>query len=284
MSNSYKISFSALRQERLQNVFIALENAFRSLSIDFYLVGALARDTWLAQNGIRALGTKDVDIAVFIANEHKFEELKEFLIEKEGFTKSINWNVLFDRHGQQIDLLPFGAIDMDGKKLIGRQDLIYRDVSGFKEVYENAIEEVEFEGLYQFKVSTLAGIVILKLIAYDDRPEMRSNDIKDIGFILSHYFDLESDLIYESHADLFSDEGNSLEQIAARVLGRQMQAIIDKNRLLKGRIEDILQKGTVPSTENRMAIWLLNAKITTIEQAIGLIGEVITGLNEELPA
>jgi predicted nucleotidyltransferase len=199
-----------------------------------------------------------------------------------GFTKSVNWNVLFDRQGQEVDLLPFGAIDMDGRKLIDSQGLVSGDVSGFNEVYENAIKEVEFEGHYQFKVSTLAGIVILKLIAYDDRPEMRSNDIKDIGLILSYYFDLESDVIYESHADLFSDEENNLEQIAARVLGRQMQKIIGQNRLLKRRIVNILQKGTALSKENRMAVWLLNSSIVTVEQAIALIREVITGLNEEL--
>jgi predicted nucleotidyltransferase len=51
--------------------------------------------------------------------------------------------------------------------------LIHTKISGLREVYEAAIEEVNFEGSYRFKVATLAGIVILKLISYDDRPEIR---------------------------------------------------------------------------------------------------------------
>ena len=103
--------------------------------------------------------------------------------------------------------------------------MFHTNISGFKEVYEEGTEEVNFEGEYNFKVLTMAGIVILKLIAYDDRPEIRSNGIGDIAAIIRHYFDLESDLIYDRHADLFAGEEQCLERLAAKVLGRQMKLI-----------------------------------------------------------
>ena len=49
----------------------------------------------------------------------------------------------------------------------------------------------------------------------------------------NHYFHLETDLIYEKHADLFEDQHKDLTQIAARVIGREMKPILDKNQLLK---------------------------------------------------
>jgi hypothetical protein len=38
-----------LRQEGLKPLFEALERGFNHFNIDFYLVGATARDTWFAQ-------------------------------------------------------------------------------------------------------------------------------------------------------------------------------------------------------------------------------------------
>ena len=63
MSDSYKISFKQLRQENLKETFASLERALTAINIDFYLIGAIARDAWFVQKGVRALGTKDVDFA-----------------------------------------------------------------------------------------------------------------------------------------------------------------------------------------------------------------------------
>lgn len=223
MSNSYKISFKQLQQESLKETFQSFYKAMQVLHIDFYLIGAIARDTWFAQKGSRALGTRDVDFAVLVANENSYDELKQFLIQQEGFTESSsNEYVLFDKSGQQIDLLPFGAIEIEGNRFIDSTGVLHTNISGFKEVYEAATDEVSFEGEYNFKVSSLAGIVLLKLIAYDDRPEMRSKDIQDIGTILNNYFTLENEMILDKHIDLIADAQN-WELVSARVIGREMQ-------------------------------------------------------------
>ena len=281
MENSYKISFKALRQEGARDVFASLNRALEALEIDFYLIGALARDTWFAQKGIRALGTKDIDFAVLISDETQYQKFKHFLIQEEDFTESSsNEYVLFNRQGHQIDLLPFGAVEIEGKKIVDKQGLFHTNISGFKEVYEEGTEEVNFEGEYNFKVSTLAGIVILKLIAYDDRPEIRSNDIGDIAAIISHYFDLESDLIYDKHADLFAGEEQSLERIAARVLGRQMKLILNRNALLKERIISILQINAQSPEDSSIGLQFVNGNIQTVDEAILVINEMMKGIEE----
>ncbi len=281
MSNTYRINFKELRQENLKDIFAAFERALQQLDIDFYLIGALARDTWFAQKGIRALGTKDIDFAVMVSDPEKFDALKKYMISKEGFTESsTNEYVLFDRKGNQIDLLPFGSIEIEGKKIVDKQGMTRTDISGFKEVYEEAIEEVSFEGKYRFNVSTLAGIVILKFISYDDRPEMRSQDIKDIGAILKNYFELETETIYEHHTDLFQEEENDLTKIAARVLGRQMQSVSNRNELLKERLLSILNQNTLSVDESRIGFLLQDESPADVEYQVDLLKEIIAGIND----
>jgi predicted nucleotidyltransferase len=283
MSDSYKISFKQLRQENLKEAFASFERALTAIDIDFYLIGAIARDTWFVRKGVRALGTKDVDFAVFISDKSKYQHLKKFLIEKEGFTSSIsNEYVLFDKKGNQIDLLPFGAIEIEGKKIIDKEGFAHTDLSGFKEVYQEAVEEVNFDNKYTFKVSSLPGIVILKLIAFDDRPEIRTKDIQDIGTILKNYFELESENIYENHVELFEEE-SSLELVAARVVGRDMQKVLNKNPLLKDRILSILLENTQSlekSTIGRILVHIFNFE--SVEDAVKILDQIIKGITEKI--
>lgn len=284
MSNSYKISFKQLQQESLKDTFQSIYKAMQALNIDFYLIGAVARDTWFAQKGSRALGTRDVDFAVLISNEDSYDELKQFLIQREGFTESSsNEYVLFDKSGQQIDLLPFGAIEIEGNRFIDNTGVIHTNISGFKEVYEAATDEVSFEGEYNFKVSSLAGIVLLKLIAYDDRPEMRSKDIQDIGTILNNYFTLENDMILDKHIDLIADAQN-WELVSARVIGREMRSILDRNSLLKERVLAIINHNTTSAeTSNigRLLLGIINQSPLDLEEIVSLLKEIRKGIEDE---
>ncbi len=280
MASSYRISFETLQQAGLKEVFASLHRASGNLAIDFYLIGALARDTWFAQKGIRALGTKDIDIAVMVTDENKFEELKNFLIEKENFTESSsNEYVLFDSKGHQIDLLPFGRIEIEGKKIIDKKGIVHTNVTGFREVFEHSSEEVNFENEFNFRVSTLAGIVILKLIAYDDRPEIRSNDIGDVAVILKHYFDLETEMIFEEHAELLAEDDKP-EFISARVLGRQIRKVLDQNVLRGERILGILKANTEKPEDSTIVQMLVRGNIENVEEAIALLKELIKGIEE----
>lgn len=284
MSSNYKINFKQLRQEGLEQTFAAFERAMHALKVDFYLIGALARDTWFAQKGIRALGTKDIDLAIFVSDTQKYEALKQFLIIEESFTSSTNNEyVLFDKKGQQIDLLPFGLIEIEGKKIIDSKGMAHTNISGFKEVYDEAVEEVNFEDKFTFKVCTLAGIVILKLIAYDDRPEMRSKDIEDIGAIINNYFDMESEFIYDKHSDLFAEDIGNMIEVSARVIGREMAPILNRNPILKERILSMLHHSIQQYSESRLTILLtsiLYFNPGSIEDTVDVLTKMIMGIQD----
>ena len=282
MSKPYKINFEQLRQEGLKELFGSLEKAFDTLGIDFYIVGAIARDTWFAHSGIKTIGTADVDFAVYIPEKENFLALKKYLQEKEGFNvSSQNQFAVFSPKGMQVDLLPFGEIEVEGKVMLEGKELAKIAVNGFREVYETALAPVEYSEDHIFKVCTLPGIVILKLITFDDRPEARQKDIGDIGKILQHYFDIESDIIYEHHNDLF-DSTAELPLIAARVLGRQMQIILSRSAELKKRIASILEL-SISNKENSPLIRLLSKQgEMDIDFSANLLSEMLAGTNDKI--
>ena len=284
MSSSYKIDFKQIQQEGFSELFASLEKAFEALGIDFYIVGAVARDTWFAYKGVRTTGTKDVDFAVYIPEKENFLSLKAYLEEKEGFRSSKNNQyVMFSPKGQEVDLLPFGEIEVEGRVMIPGSGLNMIAVNGFREIYEAALVDVEFEGKHTFKVCTLPGIVILKLIAYDDRPTERQKDILDVGKILKHYFDIESDNIYENHHDLFDDD-SELHVISARVLGRQMQSILNRSGDLKKRVISIIESAIANKDDHQIVALLIPAgEEVTAENIAATLSALVNGINEKLP-
>jgi len=181
--NYYKIDYKQLRlQPEIIEMLSALERGFGKFGIDYYLVGAVARDAWMS--GINHISPKrttaDIDFAVLIGNKSIYEALKGYLIEKEDF-HPIRGNdfVLIWKSKTQVDLLPFGSIsDEDMEVTTGGLGLININMQGFAEVYEEGLPQLDLEGKHQFKFCTLPGIVLLKMIAWDDRPEIRRDDIK----------------------------------------------------------------------------------------------------------
>jgi len=277
---NYKIKYDSLRQEGLKPVFEALENSFDKLGIDFYLVGAIARDTWFVKNGIEPLGTKDIDFAVYIPSKEDYKSLIDDLVKYENFnTSTENEFVVFSPDGTQVDLLPFGAIEIEGKVMIDGIGLSKIAVNGFREVYKNGLEEIEFDNSQTFKVCSLPSIVILKLIAYDDRPEIRQKDIQDIRLILNHYFDIETELIYEQHNDLFEND-RKLSIIAARVIGRQIKIILNESKELENRIINILEAEVSDVKKSKIAELMVAGTEKSISSSITLLNELLKGIVE----
>ena len=235
------MSLNKIRQVELKPVFDALEEAFNKLSIDFYLIGAIARDIWYARGNAVSTGTRDVDFAVFIANQEDYNLLKAYLVKQKDFVVSkTNAFVFISLEGLVVDILPFGEIEIDDSVHITVEGVTSIRVNGFKEVFESGTERLELETGHSFEVATLPSIVLLKLISYDDRPEQRLKDPGDIASIIQNYFDLQSDNIYENHTDLFDHEDFTLQKASARIIGREIKTIIESNTVLKRRITDIL--------------------------------------------
>lgn len=262
----------------------ALERGLEKFGIDFYLVGAVARDVWMS--GINQIEprrtTGDIDFAVLINDKGTYEALKEYLIEKEGFHPyKGNAYVLIWKGHTEVDLLPFGAIeDENGKVTMNGLGLTNISLHGFTEVYEEGLPQLDLEGKHQFKFCTLPGIVVLKLIAWDDRPEARRDDIKDISDILNHFFDMYDEEIWENHHDLFGELDADLKHIAARVMGREMNKIAKRNEKLFSRLEGILNTNTDDIPNSEMGAIMVEYFDNTVEDNVLLLQQLKQGFTE----
>lgn len=221
MSN---FSFKYFEDDELPTLFATLKTTFDAANVPFYLIGARARDVWfLPEKSIRI--TQDIDWIAASDEDAVFNEIRKQLIEKEGFIETNNPFSLLSPKGMQVDLLPF-IKDSEGS------------LDGLKEVLARGTEGVVFDDDATYQVATLPAIVLLKLIAWDDRPEYRLKDLWDIAAISEFYFYRFSEDIYDNHNDLFGDR--ELDEISAYVIGRKIKHIIGNSLSLKTRIINIL--------------------------------------------
>lgn len=281
----YKISFKQLQQQpHILEMLTALEKGLNKYGIDFYLVGAVARDVWMtAINDIPpSRVTGDIDFAVFINDKNTYADLREYLINVEGFIPyKGNGFVLKWKNIIQIDLMPFGEIEAKPSNItVEGTGLTSLNMPGFKEIYDSGLPIAELEEKHRFKFCTLPGIVLLKLLAFQERPEIRRDDIKDISKIMKHFFDIYADEIYEKHNDLFGDKDINLNWIAARVLGRDMGKIAQLNEDLFIRIRKILKKNTIDIHSSDIAKIMAEFFQNTIEENVKLLEQVKIGYLE----
>ncbi len=80
--NTYNLNYNQLRQQpEISEMLSALERGFTKYRIDFYLVGAVARDVWMS--GINKIEprrtTRDIDFAVCIQSTQHISHLKHNL-------------------------------------------------------------------------------------------------------------------------------------------------------------------------------------------------------------
>lgn len=277
------MNLSNIKEGELKEVFDILELAFKQLDVDFYLIGALARDVWYSrgQSTSNVRKTKDVDFAIMIGSESQYETLRSYLITNHNFqdTKE-NAFVLITPSMIQVDILPFGGIEIDERVVIEGVGMTSINVNGFSEVFNDGTEVVELSTGHVFKVATLASIILLKLISFDDRPEIRLKDARDIGNILNHFFELENDLVYDQkHADIFQDqealEKISIHEIASEIAGRTIREIIISNSPLLNRVILILNKHIQEAESSQF--------VRNMSEETGLaISEILRWLNKLL--
>ncbi len=266
-----------------QNGFCSGRLHLHLLALTFYyLIGAQARDLWYAGEKASGRFTADVDFAVLITNPEQFERVKEVLEKEHGFSVSkANAFALHGPDGTTVDILPFGGMEEDDRIIAGGQGLTSIDVSGFKEVGAAGTALAIFkEDTTQFRLATLPAIVLLKLIAYNDRPEIRTKDPEDIIEILNRFFLLKTELFYDVHHDLLSrlDEGEAL--IAARAVGREMHTILVQSAALQNRVQGIVATELRKGANSRFLQIMALRSSRSIEELSFIVIELQKGLEE----
>jgi len=169
------------------------------------------------------------------------------------------------------------AQDTDGRVATSGIGLASISLVGFREVYKYGLPELILEDKHTFKFCTLLGIVLLKLIPWDDGSEARRDDIKDISDILHRFFDMYAEIIYENHNDLFENHNDNLAYIAAQVLGREIKKIADRNPILHQRINRILTENTDAFENSRIGQIMTEYFENTIADNVLLLRQLKQG-------
>src|SRR4051812_15092703 len=126
--NISKIDLIKIRQEPMKPIFDLAEKVFRQEGVDFYLIGAIARDGWMTgMHGIPIQRvTRDIDIAVLMPGNEAFTKLIAAFVQTGRFsTIRDNPHRLMFEEKYILDLLPFGTdIETDGIVHIGEGGLV----------------------------------------------------------------------------------------------------------------------------------------------------------------
>ena len=208
----------------------------------FFIIGATARDIILEHYyGLKSLrATKDIDFAVVIEREEQFSDIKESLIEQGKFEKTKYWHRLISTDGILVDILPF-SIASD------KLDLFYPPVAekespltvtGFADCFKHTVSVIiSKEDNLQVKVVSLAGLALLKIVAWGENISRQGKDASDLYHIINSY-------LHAGHFDKISDEdAHILESMnflcaSAIFLGKDIAHIASGNT--KDKVVEIL--------------------------------------------
>lgn len=272
------INYDALKVDGLKDVLEAIATACSQLDIDFFLVGAVARNIWYANSNKKIRGTEDIDFGIYVPDQKTYNKLKNHLIQKYDYIQAYD-NVfgLNTPDGKRIDLLPFGEIANDGEVIMEGKGMTRIKLDGFEEAYKDGSVKTKIEN-ETYKSCSIPGIVILKLIAYDDRPDRRIKDIKDIVQICVHFPEIEREIIWTEHNDLNNRE-ISHDEISLIVLGRLMKKIMASNAALTQRIIHIID-GALNGDSDIVEHMIVDRMTETLDDKAAILELIKRGITE----
>ncbi len=199
MSNIYTLKYPL--KPGFEPVLTLITDSTRKTEIPFFIAGATARDLVLYHVFGRDPGrqTRDIDTGILVPDWDAFYRVKQALLDA-GLTVTKRTHRLHDPDsGMPIDIIPFGAIaDAEGEIQWPPEHAVTMSVAGFQEAYDAALS-VEMGQGYPIRVASLAGLTLLKLIAWRERGEESSKDAADFLTILLEYQHVQDDRLWESY-------------------------------------------------------------------------------------
>jgi predicted nucleotidyltransferase len=162
--------------------------------------------------------------------------------------------------GIAVDLIPFDFPDTP-------------HFIGLNEIFERGTEGVIFNDEKTYQVATLPAIVLLKFIAWDNRPEYRGKDIEDITYILKNFDNYTDD-------DYMLFDEIEPELISARAIGRKINYIIGDSLDLKNHFVRILNALIADPKKNKITEIMIRGTDENEDFALSLLKEMLKGVTE----
>lgn len=253
--------------------------------IKFCVVGAAARD-FIVEHlyGIRMTrATADTDFAVHLADWTQFTALTTRLIDERRFSTTGLVHRYRHPNGRLVDLIPFGNI-ADASRIISWPDgdESKMNVLGFDDAFKSSCTlVVSSDPRLELRVVTLAGLVVLKLIAWDEKYPHRDTDATDIYLILNNYLDCGNWIEFQAeHTDMFLDPLFDFAMVPGRLLGRHMSRIMDDQT--RERVTHILTRESQPDVSLRLPRQMhgIGIDLVILEGTAAKIGHILTGIHE----
>lgn len=211
-------------------VFEAIATVTASRHIRYFVVGATARDMILSYgHGIKSRrATVDIDLGVGVADWAEFHALKNGLMATGQFTPTPSAYRLIYKN-LPIDIIPFGPLEHPDKEISWPPDHnIKMNVMGCEDACRSVqMVRLRSDPALDIPFATPAGLVIMKVIAWNDRSLHSNKDAGDLAFLMRNYLDAgNQNRLTTELPDLLAGDDFDYERAGARLLGRDMAKIL----------------------------------------------------------
>ena len=246
MKNTY-VNVTGKLPAGLTALYTDIHKHTRELSIEFLVVGAMARDIVLVHGfGLKVeRGTKDVDFGINVESWFEFNTLRDRLLQA-GYIQDLSKvHRLIHRDEDdvpwEIDIIPFGNVSDENKQIYWppKNDVVM-NVNGFKEAFEHALNvKISEVPDITIPVASPAGFCLLKLVSWLDRErEMRAKDATDLIYLIQNYSKIPGvrDTLYEEG---YMDAQEWDEELASTMkLGEDVAVIasLETTKVLKDKL------------------------------------------------
>jgi len=215
-----------------------IHNALSTLKIEYFFVGAFARDILMHNvfNKPIKRATLDTDIAIMVSDWEQYGQITQFLINLDlenpfKATQNIEHRLSSKKYGA-IDIIPFGDILDDESQLRWPPDYSTKmNMLGFTDAFQHAAI-IEIENNLKIKVASLPGLALLKLFCWADRGDSSQKDLRDFLFIVQNYLDAGNiERLHSEHNDLVTDADDfDYTNTGARLLGRDVCMLLQTKK------------------------------------------------------
>lgn len=267
-----------------EGLFVDVTDVAAYRGIPFFVVGATARDMILTYGyGIRTIrATYDIDLGVQVPDWQQYEMLKQGLIATNRFNSTSETQRLLYKDNLVIDIIPFGSIANSENSLSWPPDHETKmNIIGFEESYQYSLTvRVSSAPILDVRFASLAGLAVMKILAWNDKYPERDGDAKDLALLMRTYLDAGNDeRLINEESDLIENMDFDYVRAGARLLGRDMAAMVKP--ATKKVIIDILDRETGEQNRYRLIEDIMRGSAILIEgfeELLHLLEEMKAGI------
>jgi predicted nucleotidyltransferase len=212
-------------------VLRAVHAAARTLQLEFFVAGALARDIWLDYiHRVPVVRlTRDIDVGIHVSSWSEFEVLRNRLIADFGLLPDAHrlHRLRMPSGDVPLDIVPFGGVEDRERRIAWPPDgAMVMSLLGFAEAFR-AAPSLELAPQLPVRVASLAGLAALKLLSWSERGRETARDAVDFWLILRNYGDpCQRERLLREEDETLAAEGHDLRHAGARLLGADMSGVL----------------------------------------------------------